>query len=113
MPQFAGKLLAQGSVVSKPVGTGILPGAGVEGTEFRSSLLFTKIIPYLIQWGINLAIALAVIAIIIGGYQYITAYGDDEKRQAGTRTLQYAVIGLAIALTAYGIVSIVTQIQLT
>lgn len=56
---------------------------------------------------------LAVVAIIIGGYFYLTAYGDDERRQRGTRTLYYAIIGLIITLTAYGIVAIVTSIKLS
>ncbi len=104
---------APADMISKPVGTSILPGAGVEGSDIKSSVLFVKIIPFLIQWTINLAIALAVVFIIVGGYQYLTAFGEPEKREAGTRTLTYALIGLVIALTAYGVVAIVTSIQLT
>ena len=101
------------AIISKPAGTGILPGAGAEGSDIQSSVVFSRIIPFLISWGINLAIALSVIAIIIGGYMYLTAYGDSDKRERGTRTLIYAVIGLIIALTAYGVVAIVTSIQLS
>ncbi len=107
-----GKLLAQ-TMISEPVGKGILPGAGSEASDIQSSILFTKIIPFLIDWAINLAMGLAVIAIIIGGYMYLTAYGDTEKHQRAIRTLTYAIIGLVIALTAYGIVAIVTSIRLS
>lgn len=106
------KLFAQ-ALISKPAGSGILPGAGVEGADIQSSVLFARIIPFVISWAINLAIGLSVMAIIAGGYMYLTAYGDTEKHQRGTRTLVYAVIGLVIALTAYGIVSIVTSIRLS
>lgn len=112
MALIQGKLLAQ-AMISKPAGTGILPGAGVEGADIQSSVLFVKIIPFLINWAINLAIGLAVIAIIIGGYMYITAYGETEKHERAIRTLTYAIIGLVIALTAYGIVAIVTSIRLS
>ncbi len=112
MPLTQAKYLAQ-SLISKPAGSGILPGAGVEGADIESSVLFAKIIPFVIGWTINLAIGLSVIMIMVGGYMYLTAYGDTEKHSRGTRTLIYAVVGLVIALTAYGIVSIVTSIKLS
>jgi len=109
----AGIALAQDNIISKPAGTGILPGAGVEGADIRSSVLFVKIIPFLIKWGINLAIGVSVLMLIFGGYLYMTAYGDTEQHDRAQRTLIYALIGLAVALTAYGLVTIVTSIQLS
>lgn len=105
--------MAQDAIISKPVGAGILPGSGSEGSDIKSSILFVKIIPFLISWTINLAVGLSVIMLIFGGYMYLTAYGDEEKRQKGTRTIVYSLIGLVIAMTAYGIVYIVTSIQLS
>lgn len=107
-----GKLLAQ-TMISEPAGKGILPGSGSGATDIQSSILFTKMIPFLINWTINLAIGLAVIAIIMGGYMYLTAYGETEKHERAMRTLTYAIIGLILALTAYGIVAIVTSIKLS
>jgi len=101
------------TIISKPVGAGILPGGGSEGTDIKSSILFAKIIPFLINWTINLAIGLAVIMLIVGGYMYMTSYGDDEKKQRATRTITYSIIGLILAMTAYGIIFIITRIQLT
>jgi len=110
---LAAPITSGSSIISEPVGKGILPGGGNPGSTFSSSILFSKIIPFVIDWAINLAMGLAVIMIIIGGYQYLTAYGNDEQRQQGTRTAIYAVIGLALALTAYGIVKIITNIRLS
>jgi len=110
---YAAPVTSGDAIISKPAGTGILPGAGVEGADIQSSVAFTRIIPFLISWGINLAIALSVIAIILGGYMYLTAYGDTEQREKGMRTLTYAIIGLVIAMTAYGVVAIVTRIQIS
>lgn len=110
---FAAPISSGESVISEPVGKNLLPGGGNVGEEFRSSILFSRIIPFIIDWAINISMALAVIMIIVGGYQYLTSYGNDEQRQQGTRTVYYAIIGLILALTAYGIVKIVTGIRLS
>ncbi|NLA43326.1 hypothetical protein GX865_04220 [Candidatus Saccharibacteria bacterium] len=56
--------------------------------------------------------ATAVIAIIIGGFMYVTAAGDAGKVKTAKNTVMYAVIGLIVALLAWGIVSFtVTQVQ--
>ena len=107
----AASITSGDSIISRPVGQGILPGGGSEGSDIQSSVIFAKIIPFLISWSINLAIGLSVIALIFGGYLYLTAYGDQEKRDRGLRTFFYAVIGLVVAMTAYGIVTIITRIQ--
>lgn len=108
---FAAPLTGTDTIISKPVGSGILPGGGSEGTDIQSSVLFAKIIPFLIKWGINLAIGLAVLFMIYGGYQMLTSYGDEEKNTNGMRTLIYAAIGLILSITAYAIVTIITRIE--
>jgi len=105
--------MAQDAIISRPVGAGILPGAGTEGADIKSSVVFAKIIPFVITWAINLAVGLSVIAIILGGYLYLTAYGDQDKMDKGKKALFFAIIGLIIALTAYGVVTILTNIQLS
>lgn len=110
---YAAPASGSDSVISRPVGSGILPGAGSEGSSIQSSILFVKIIPFLINWAINLAVGLSVVAIIAGGYMYLTAFGETESHERAMRTLTYAVIGLILSLTAYGIVQIVTSIQLS
>lgn len=56
---------------------------------------------------------LAVLFIVIGGYRYITSSGDDKKAAQGKKTIQWALIGLAVALSAYAIVSIATRFAVT
>lgn len=110
---MAASIYDRDSVLSPPVGRDILPGGGLQADEVKSSFIFSKLIPFVIDYALKIAIGLAVIVIIIGGYQYMTAYGDTEKQETARKTLTYAVIGLVIALTAYGIVSIVTSIRLS
>lgn len=56
---------------------------------------------------------LSVLFIVIGGYRYITSGGDDKKAAQGKKTIQWALIGLVVALSAYAIVSIATRFAVT
>jgi hypothetical protein len=51
----------------------------------------------------------AIIMIIVGGYQVMTAAGDTAQATNGRKTLTNAIIGLAIVLLAYIIVQAVTS----
>ena len=99
--------------LTDPVGGDILPGGKIlSATEVKTSFIFSTFIPFLIKYAIRLAIALAVIALIIGGYQYITAYGDEEKYKNAQKTITFAIIGLVLAITAFGLVKIITNIKI-
>lgn len=99
--------------LTKPVGSGILPGGQVFQADIKTSFFFSRLIPFVIKYTIRLAVAFAVIAIIVGGYQFMTAYGNEEKRTAAKKTITYAIIGLILAITAFGIVKIITTISFT
>jgi hypothetical protein len=101
-------------VLSKPVGTDILPGGGLEAADdVKGSFIFTKLIPFAIDYGIKLAIGLCVVVLMFGGYQFMTAYGNTDKQGAARKTIIYALIGLILALTAYGLIAILTSIELS
>lgn len=51
----------------------------------------------------------AVIVIIISGFQFITANGDPAKVKTARNTLLYSVIGLAVAMLAWAIVAFVVN----
>lgn len=51
----------------------------------------------------------AVIAIIIGGFVYVTSNGDAAKIKKAKDIILYAVIGLVVALLAFAIVNFVIQ----
>lgn len=53
--------------------------------------------------------AVAVIMVIIGGFQYVTSQGDSSKTTTAKNTILYAVIGLIVALLAYAIVQFVVD----
>ena len=69
---------------------------------------FKAILTFAIQ-KILLPIAglVAVLFIIIGGFQYITSRGNEEQAETGKKTLTNAIIGLVIVICAYVIVVVV------
>jgi len=101
--------------LTPPVGGDLLPGGGVfnNETDIRETVIFSRVIPFAIKWTVNFAIGLAVIAIIIGGYQFVTAFGNTEKHDKARKTITFALIGLILALTAFGIVRIISNISFT
>lgn len=113
IPSALAQVTSSKTELTKPVGGDILPGGSALQGDIKTSFIFSKLIPFAIKYTIRLAVALSVIALIIGGYQYMTAYGNDEKHTAARKTITWALIGLIISITAYGIVRILTIIQLT
>lgn len=61
----------------------------------------------IIELGLYIGAMLAVVFIIVGGYQYVTSAGSEDAAKKGRRTLVYAVIGLVIIILAYVIVQTV------
>jgi len=43
---------------------------------------------------------LAIIALVIGGGMYLTAYGDEKKIDSGKKIITYAIVGIVVALSA-------------
>lgn len=75
----------------------------IAGGNATASSLAVRIIEILLYF----AAIVAVVMIIIGGYQVMTAGGDTAKTTNGRKTLTNAVIGLAIVILAYIIIQAV------
>lgn len=54
--------------------------------------------------------AIAVIMIIYGGFQILTAGGDPKKFETGKQAILYAVVGYGIILLAEGVVLIIQKL---
>ena len=65
---------------------------------------FEAVMMNLIRFLLYISIFAAVFAIIYGGFLYMSASGDPQKVQKGTKTIIYAVVGLIVAFAAYAIV---------
>jgi len=57
-----------------------------------------------IQWILGLLGLIAVIMILIGGFKWMTAGGNEEKIESAKKLLTAAIIGLVIILLAWAIV---------
>ena len=55
---------------------------------------------------------IAVILILIGGFKWMTAAGNEDKVEESKKLLGAGVIGLVIILAAYGIANFVLKVLL-
>lgn len=53
-----------------------------------------------INWAIGIAALICVVVLIVSGYKYITAMGDENKVESATKTLTFAIIGLVVCFIA-------------
>ena len=74
------------------------------GANIEIFALLAKVL----NWFFNIAIIVAAIFLVFAGWQYITAGGDDDKMKKGLNTLVRALIGVAIALLAKGLIYVVS-----
>lgn len=56
-----------------------------------------------IQWVLGLLALIAVIMILIGGFQWLTAGGNEEKVASAKKVISAAIIGLVVVLLAWAI----------
>ncbi len=67
-----------------------------------------NLIPNIMQIVFGLLGAIAVIMIILAGFQYVLSQGNPEKTSKAKNTILYAVIGLVVCVSGVTIVRFVT-----
>jgi len=77
----------------------------VEGTEGELS----DFIVDLLNTMVGAAAVICVVVMIGAGYMYITAAGDETKVEKATKTLTFAIVGLAICFIAVLLVNFVLK----
>lgn len=101
-------------------GSSVTSSAGVLSTSCRSkndvcigSLPRTKadgnFVQGLLQLVIGVIAAISVLFVAIGGLRYVMSQGDPQAVGKAKSTIVYALIGLAIALLAQGIITLVVK----
>ncbi|MDQ5963806.1 MAG: hypothetical protein QG629_889 [Patescibacteria group bacterium] len=53
--------------------------------------------------------AVSMLMIVIGGVRYILSQGNPEAMSKAKNTIMYALIGLVISLSAFGIISLIVK----
>ncbi|MEK7524775.1 MAG: hypothetical protein AAB548_00165 [Patescibacteria group bacterium] len=82
------------------------PGEALGGRGANISALLSP----LINNAIILTALASFAAVVFAGFNYITSSGDKAKVQQATTMLNYALLGLALAVSAFVITQIVGQI---
>lgn len=54
---------------------------------------------------LGLAGAIAVLIIVLAAFKYVVSVGDPQTANKAKNAIIYAIIGLIVALTAFGIIS--------
>lgn len=67
------------------------------------------VIANVVKVGLGLFGIIFVILIIMAGYKYMTAGGNDEKVKQSVAQIRNAIIGLLIVLAAYSITIFITR----
>lgn len=80
--------------------------SGIDGVSGGSNQIMT-LVTNLINWAVGLAALVCVVILIVSGYKYITASGDENKIQSATKTLTFAIIGLVVCFIAVILVKFV------
>ncbi|MFH1253649.1 MAG: hypothetical protein V1664_04990 [Candidatus Uhrbacteria bacterium] len=83
-------------------------GTADDGTTFAttSGLGDAELVPMfgsIINTGLGFLGLIAVAIIIMGGFKWVTASGDDEKVKKARKYIYQGLIGLVIVLAAYAI----------
>lgn len=79
------------------------PGNGkIAGSRSVSDLI--KNVIYIL---LSVTLVIAVLFLIIGGYQYITSAGNEKQAESGKQTVVNALIGIVIIIMSYTIVRVI------
>lgn len=95
------------------VDSSVIPGEFDEGGYLPGLKINTQTtdLPAIVVNIINIVLGLlaliAVIIILIGGFEWMTAGGNEEKVETAKKRLKYGVIGLVIIFLAYAIAAFV------
>ena len=71
---------------------------------------FGALLTRAIGWMLYFAGGIAVLFLLVGGFQYIAARGNEEATEKAKKTITGAVIGIVIIIMAYAIVTIVSNL---
>lgn len=65
------------------------------------------------RWLMTIVFIIAAIFIVVAAYKFVTSGGDPAAVTSARQAILYALIGVAVALLAWGIVQVVKSIILT
>jgi hypothetical protein len=91
---------------------GTVPGPIVGAVGPTSVTGWVDILITAVRWVYTIIFIVAVLFILLAAFHFITSKGDAATTAKAKQELLYAVIGIAVALLSYGIVTLVqTSLQ--
>jgi len=82
----------------------------ITDTTITSMTKVVELIETVGTWFQMIVLAIAVIMIIYAGLLWMIAGGDEEKLGKARKMLIYGVVGIAVAIFAYGAVTLVNAL---
>lgn len=71
---------------------------------------FPTLLVKIVQIFLGFAGAIAVIFLMLGGFQYVSSRGNEEGTEKAKKTITSAIIGIVVIVMAYAIVAIVNTL---
>jgi uncharacterized membrane protein len=94
------------------IGPGEIPGPIVNTVGPTSVTGWVDVLITVVRWVYTIIFIVAVLFILLAAFNFITSKGDAVKTATAKNQLLYAVIGIAVALLSYGIITLVrTSLQ--
>lgn len=107
IPDFA---LAQTKSNVRPINKifeeGLIPAPTGANQTYEIADIFT-LLGNVLTLIFTFTAVIAIIYVIIGGYNYVTAYGNPENIQKGKQTITWAILGLIVSIASFAIVQFV------
>jgi hypothetical protein len=69
-----------------------------------------EVIGAIVNWVYNIALVIAPLMIMIGGFYLITAAGDPEKVNTGKKIMTWTIVGIVVVLLATSVKSVIENI---
>ena len=88
----------------------ILPSVGLTDAASSDEVDVIAALNRITNWLFTILIAFAGIMIIVAAFYFVTAAGNPEQITKARNFILYALIGVVVALSARGIVSLVQRI---
>jgi TRAP-type C4-dicarboxylate transport system permease small subunit len=88
----------------------VLPAIGLAAVETAPNVNVMEALDRIANWVFTILMVVALIFLIWGAYNFVTAAGEAEKVTAGKQSIMWALVGVAVALLARGLVALVRLI---
>lgn len=86
----------------------IFPQGGIAGAKTLGGPF--GLIAYVVRILLTLAGGIAVLFVIVGGYQYVTSAGNEEQAEKGKKTVINAIIGIIVVVLSYVIINVIVNL---